>query len=304
MAQRKSLALGIVALLVGLAPLLREAPAAPAGEARPKAMRIGLITSLFPDTPEGLIQVLMRPLRSLLEAQTGLTGEVVAVKGAEALGQDLTEDKVQLAVFHGVEFGWAKLKHPDLKPLVIAVNQHQRLHAHLVVRQDCKAECAGDLKGKTLALPKLSREHCKLFLERRCVPAGSCPQKFYGQVAASVDNEEALDSVVDGTAQAAVIDALGLEAYQRLKPGRFAKVRTLQQSEAFPSAVIAYHPGGLPDALLKSLRDGMTDAKNNRRGQQLLEMCRITSFDAIPEDYDQMLAEIVKAYPPPADGAK
>jgi ABC-type phosphate/phosphonate transport system substrate-binding protein len=262
-------------------------------------MRIGLITSLFPDTPEGLIQVLMRPLKALLEAQTGLTGEVVPVKGAEALGQNLTEDKVQLAVFHGVEFGWARLKHPGLKPLVIAVNQHRRLHAHLVVRQDCKAECVADLKGKTLALPKLSREHCRLFLERRCVPPGTCPQKFFAQVTTPMDNEEALDSVVDGTAQAAVIDALGLEAYQRLKPGRFAKVRTLQQSEAFPSAVIAYHPGGLPDLLLKNLRDGMTEAKNNRRGQQLLEMCRITSFETIPDDYDQMLLEIVKAYPPP-----
>jgi ABC-type phosphate/phosphonate transport system substrate-binding protein len=261
--------------------------------------------TLFRDTPEPLIQVMMRPLKALLEAQTGMAGELVSIKGAEVLGQNLTEDKVQLAVFHGVEFAWAKSKHPDLKPLVIAVNQNKHLRAYLVVARDCKAEGIAYLEGKTLALPKLSREHCRLYLERRCVPPGVCPEKYFGKVTAPADSEEALDNVVDGTAHAAVIDALSFEAYQRLKPGRWGKVRILQQSEVFPSAVVAYHPGGLPDESLKSLREGMMGAKNSRRGQQLLEMCRITSFEGIPDDYDQMLVDIAKAYPPPsADAGK
>src|SRR5262249_4036891 len=158
--------------------------------------------------------------------------------------------------------------------------------AYLVVGRDCKAEGIADLRGKTLALPKLSREHCRLYLERRCVQPGVCPAKYYGQVTEPGDAEEALDNVVDGTAQAAVIDALAFEAYQRLKAGRCGKLRILQQSEPFPAAVVAYHPGGLPDESLKCLREGMMGAKNNRRGQQMLELCRITSFEGIPDDYD------------------
>jgi hypothetical protein len=62
---------------------------------------------------------------------------------------------------------------------------------------------------------------------------------------------------------------------------------------------VAYVPGVLPEALLTRFRDGMIAAKDTTRGRQLLELCRITRFETVPGGYEQMLAEIAKAYPPP-----
>jgi hypothetical protein len=55
----------------------------------------------------------------------------------------------------------------------------------------------------------------------------------------------------------------------------------------------------LPEGLLERFREGMIAAKDTTRGRQLLELCRITRFEAPPADYEHMLTEIAKAYPPP-----
>jgi ABC-type phosphate/phosphonate transport system substrate-binding protein len=287
--------LGSIVLLVGLLPH----QVGKAEEARTTTIRIGVIATLFRNTPDPLVQTLMRPFKALLEIQTGVTGQVVVGGDAEQLSQKLKEDQVQLGVFHGVEFAWARLKNPNLKPLIIAVNGNHALHAHLVVRADCKATTFADLKGKSVALPQVTREHCRLFLERRCVPPGQTPAQFFSQITNPVDTEDALDSIVNGEAQAAVVDQADLDGYRKLKPGCANRLRCLLESEAFPCAVVAYQPGSIDEATLQRLRDGLIAARSNARGQQLLEMCRITAFAAVPEDYEPLLRAIAKAYPPP-----
>jgi ABC-type phosphate/phosphonate transport system substrate-binding protein len=275
--------------------------ASPGGaeEAKPAAVRVGLVATLFRDTPEPLLQIVMKPLKSLIEAQTGVTGQIVPGGDAENLGQQLNDDKVQLAVFHGVEFAWARLKNPRLQPLLIAINQYRSLRAILVVRQDSKATCCAELQGQALAVPRLSREHCRLFVERRCCKPGETPEQTFKPYTLSADPEDALEAVIEGTTQAAVVDEVELDAYRKLKPGRCAKLKKLLESERFPCAVVAYKPGRLPEDQLKVFRDGMIASKTNRRGRELLELCRITGFEAVPPDYEQMLADIAKAYPPP-----
>jgi ABC-type phosphate/phosphonate transport system substrate-binding protein len=287
----------VLLLSIALAPAV---PARGGSSASSTTVRIGLVGTLFRDTPEPMVQLMIRPFKSLLESQTGVVGQVVASGDAETLGRQIKDDQVQLGVFHGVEFAWARAKNPDLKPLLIAVNENRFLKAVLVVRKDCPAKCAADLHGKGIALPRLSREHCRLFLERRCVRRGCKIENSPGEITNAGDVEDALDAVVDSQIPAAVVDTVALDGYAKLKPGRGAKLRTLQQSETFPCAVVAYMPGVLPDSLLERFREGMIGAKENPRGKQLLELCRITRFEAVPAEYEHMLTEIAKAYPPPA----
>jgi ABC-type phosphate/phosphonate transport system substrate-binding protein len=292
---------GLAALaLVLIGPGHQGRPAG-AAERKSNTIRVGVVSSFFRDTPEPLVKVVMRPFQSLLETQTGIAGEVLVGGDPTALGRKLKEDQVHLGVFHGVEFAWARLKHPTLKPLLLCLHHDRVLRAHLLVRKDSKAAVAADLEGQTVALPRESREHCRLFLERRCAKPGTCPAKFFKEVTTPADAEEALDAVVDGQVGAVVVDGVALAAYRKLKPGCAARLRTLLESEAFPCAVVAYQPGQLSEGFLRSFRDGMIAAKTTRRGQQLLQMCRITGFEAAADDYDRLLTEIAKAYPPPAE---
>jgi ABC-type phosphate/phosphonate transport system substrate-binding protein len=289
----------LLAPVLGLASLL---PANEKTEGRAEFVRIGMVNSLFRDVKPALMQMSLQPFSSLVRSQTGLDGRAVVIDDALTLGQQLHDDKVQFGVFHGVEFAWIHQKYPTLKPLVIAVSGRPVLHALLVVRADSKCGEAANLQGKVVALPRMSREHCRLFLERRCCPSDQSPETFFGQVSTPFCVEAALDNVVDDEAQAAVVDESAFEAYQKNKPGRAAKLKTLLQSEAFPCAVLAYQPGapGVPPSVLQSFRDGLISAKDNPKAQPLLKANRITGFDAVPTDYEQELADILKAYPPPA----
>lgn len=290
---------GALLLAAGAAVLLLV-PSAPA-EARQEAggtIQIGLVRSLFRDAPASMIRLLSRPLKALMESQTGLTGELVVAGDGSELADKLKDGKVHLGVFHGFEFAWARQKNPGLKPLVIAVCTHRMLHAHLVVRKDSGVQGCGDLKGKAIALPRMSREHCHLYLARRCPGGGVEADKFFSRVSNPSSADDALGDVVDGLADAAVVDRIALDEYQQSRPARANKLRVLQQSEPFPAAVVAYQEGSLDASTLRRFRDGMVGADKTTRGKNLLKMCRITRFEEVPADYGQLLEDIAKAYPP------
>jgi len=207
-------------------------------------------------------------------------------------------------VFHGFEFAWARLKYPVLKPLMIAVNQQRNPKALLVVHRDSLATGFGDLQGKNLALPRFTREYCRLFMQRRCETCGQCAEKLFGRITNPSDIDDALDDVVDGIVQATVVDSVSLASFQKRKPVRFARLKIIQESETFPAGVVVYHPGALDEATLKRFRDGMVNASRSLRGQQLLALVRMTGFEQVPDDYNDLLTSIAKAYPPPATHSK
>lgn len=287
--------LGFVAL-----PPAQAAKRARKADAQRPAVRLGVVGSMFRETPEALMLILMKPFQTLMEEQTGVRGTVVNGADYDALGRHIMEETIQVGVFNGFEFAWAKQKYPDLQALIVAVNEGPHVRAHLVARNDFRGATLADLKGERLTLPRLSPEHVQLYLERRCTPAGVAPAKFYSTVIRTQDTEEALDLVIDGKAAAAVVDDTALECFRTNKPGRAARLRNLHSSESFPSAVLAYKPGTLPRDLVNRFRAGMIGASNSPRGQEMLRMYRLSGFAAVPEGFENSLAEIARAYPPSA----
>lgn len=287
------------ALVITLAALLQSGTGRGEEETANHQVKIGIVNSLFKDTPPALMGVLSRPLKALMEAQTGVSGDLQLAGDAFDLASKLKKNELQLGVFHGFEFAWAQQQYPELKPLVISVAHHRLLHAHLVVKKDSPASSAGDLKGQTIALPAVSRAHLHLYLERRCPAPGSDPKKFFARIARPGDPEDALDDVVDGVVQGAIVERLALDRYQQNKPARAEKLRVLNQSETFPASVIAYYPGSLEETILKRFREGLVTADRSERSRELLKMCRITGFEEVPADYEQLLLEIARAYPAP-----
>jgi ABC-type phosphate/phosphonate transport system substrate-binding protein len=244
-----------------------------------------------------MVQMMMQPFSTLMRSQTGLNGQLVACGDGCDLGQRLHEQQLDLGVFHGFEFAWAQQKYPELRPLVIAINKHRHLTASLVVRSDCDATSLADLKGKVAALPRHSREHCRLFLERHCQECGAEPHRFFAKVVTPANVEVALDDVIRGKVQAAIVDGVSLECYEQVKSGCFARLKILKQSAIFPAAVIAYRQGALDEALLTRFREGMVSASQNERGRDLMSMWKLTAFEEVPADYSQTLANIIRAYP-------
>ncbi len=295
MSKRHGMALAGIALA-----LVLSGPGATTAGARVKAgadntLRIGLVGSLFRDAPESMVRAVMQPFATVMEAQTGRTGELVNGGDALHLGGMLANGKADLGVFHGIEFAWAQQKYPELQPLVVAVNRQSHLYAVVLVRCDSKAERLADLKGRSLAVPRFTREHCYVFLERHCGRLAD----FFGKITRPANIERALDDLVDGKVEAVVADGVGLASYQKRKPARFDRLRALKKSEVFPATVIAYRKGAFDPATIQRFREGLLGVGGTAIGRQLLTLWQITAFEAVPDDYRQTVAEIVKAYPPP-----
>jgi ABC-type phosphate/phosphonate transport system substrate-binding protein len=227
-----------------------------------------------------------RPFRTLLEQATGVSGTVVQGGSPRQLADRLARDQVQLGVFQGVEFAWAKTFNNRLHPLVLCVNQTRTVRAYLIVRASWKGASVADLEGRVLAVPQETREHCRAFLERCCVTARKAPRTFYKTITTAADAEEALDEVHDSNATAAG------------KPGCAGRLRVLLASDPFPSSVVAIQTGRFDAGQVSRFRDGLVSAGGTARGQRMMELLRMTAFEAIPADFDQLLNAVAKAYPP------
>jgi len=272
-------------------------------EATP-SIRLGIVRSLFRDIPEPLIKITMIPFQALMHEQTGLSCELAAPTDAYDLGKKLTNHQVELGVFQGFEFAWVREKYPEIKPLVIAVNKYRNRKAHLMVRDDYPAPSVAGLKGKELAIPTRSRDHCRLFVERACRECGSSTGDFFAKISERLNVEEALDRLADDELQAVVVDDVALHCYQLRKPGRFSQLKDLCQSEWFPDTIVACAPGVLNKPVLDRLRHGLLTAEKCAIGRQLLTLWLMTAFEDVPDDFDKMLADINRIYPSATFAAK
>ena len=245
-----------------------------------------------------LLHTVLGPFKGFMEQQSGLSGEVVMGGDPLALAQKLRDSEVQLGVFHGHEFAWAQMKYPKLQALVVCVNKTRDCKVHFVVRTDCPAKTVADMRGKVAALPRLNKAYCRLFFERRCVPAGTTPEKFYSRVQTPFDIDDGLDQVVTRKATCAVVDAVSLEEYGKANPARAKTLRTLLESEPFPGGILGCYEGKLNAATAQRLQAGLIAARDNPQGQKALRALRVTGFEAPSDEQAVSLTEIVKLYPP------
>src|SRR5262249_33156811 len=173
------------------------------------------------------------------------------------------------------------------------------LTAQIVVPAESSINRLEDLKDRQFAIPKGTREHCRLYVFRNCRLLGHKQDKFFGGISNPPHVTAALDAVVDGKVQGTVVDGTALENYRWLNPGKADKIRTLMKSEVFPTGVIVYKEGGMPEADLKKFKDSLISAHQTISGMQLMMLWKMSRFEVVPADYHQLLSNTAKAYPPP-----
>ena len=278
--------------------------ASPSRRRESTIVRIGMAESLCRKMPRAILSAMVPPFRSLMRSLTNLECDLALGVPADEIAERLLEGKLELGLFQGIEFAWAFQKTSALRPLTIVVNEKPYMRAVLVTAADHRVNGFADLKGRSLAVPRYSHEHCYQFLDRCCRRQGAETARFLSEVTKPDNVEDALDQVVDGVTAAAVVEEVPLEHYRRRKPGRYGRLKVLQRSEAFPSSVVAYRVGSMDEPTLARLRDGMLAANRNPVGRQLFTWWRMTGFEPVPADYEKSLRDIVQAYPAPKNASK
>src|SRR5262249_20194980 len=149
------------------------------------------------------------------------------------------------------------------------------------VRNDSPAGTLEDLKGKALSVPRRTREHCLLFLDRELAARGTDVAGFFGTGGRHATGEDGLGDALRDKVQAALVDGVSLENYGQVKSGCFARLKPLTQSGPFPAGVVAYRQGTLDDATLRKFRDGMVNVNQSVRGRELMALWRLTAFERV-----------------------
>jgi ABC-type phosphate/phosphonate transport system substrate-binding protein len=267
----------------------------------PQTIRLALTKTLVTDVPQALVDVVMDEFKTVVKKTTGLDSEVTAKFAAAEIAEKLQNKDLEFGLLWAHEFAQAQMRHPDLRPFLIAGTKRKEKRAHVIVHRDSDGKTIADLRGKKLDLPLTTKEYCRIYLEKVCTDktsAGSA--KFFGAIARSSSPLDALDEVARKKADATIIDSLWLDFYKDIKPGVFTKnLKVLQQSDLVPPAVIVYRPGTLGEATLDRVRDGLRKAHADDRGRALMAIWHIDAFEPVPKDYADRLAEVLKEYPPP-----
>jgi len=240
----------------------------------------------------------LETLKGFIKEETGLGNEIVQEKDWDALTAKLNKGEVQFGLYQGYEFAWAQEKHPDLKPLALAVNIHRYPIAHVVTNVNNKAKDFTGLQGQTLAPPAGGLRLVRLFVERQAQKAGKSMDAFFGKVTRPENLEDALDDAVDGVVQVVAVDRAALEAFKQRKPARFKKLKEVAHSQPFPPALVTYYGKHLDEATRARFRMGLLESNRKEKGKQMLELFGLTHFDPLPKDFAKVVADTRKNYPP------
>jgi ABC-type phosphate/phosphonate transport system substrate-binding protein len=246
----------------------------------------------------------MVPFSALVYQHTGINGQIHIGGDAFQLASQVDKGKMDLGLFQGFEFAWVQMKFPKLKPLMIAEDHQPYVSVLLVTRSDSDITGFHDLRGKRVSLPMQSGGHCYLYLDCQCDKESCAPEKFFAKVVKHDSFEHGLDGVATGKVDAVIVDSLSLQRYGVVHPGRAPLLKTVDKTVKFPSPVVAYREGGLDQQTLTTFRQGMLKANKNPESRGLMTLWRLTAFAAVPDDYQQTLDNIRKAFPAGTTPAK
>ncbi len=292
---RQSLCRGMF-LTLTLAILLGSVGSASAQGNKIDLLKVGSSGSLGGTVSADKEKANLDTLKAFIKDETGLNNDIIRQKTWQELAQKLSKGELQLGVFPGYEFAWAKEKYPDLKPLALAVNVYPYPVAYVVTKRDNPAKDFAGLKGQPLAIPSSGPTFLRLFVDRQAEANGKKTDEFFSKITTPENVEDALDDAVDGK-ESVVVDRAAWEAFKRRKPGRFKQLKEVAQSPPFPPPIIAYYNTKLDEATVNKFKDGLLGSAKKERGQTLLTLFHLTGFETPPDDFDKVLSETSKVYP-------
>lgn len=279
-------------LLTGL--LVLTSPAVP--QAAETEVKIGMLDTLFDEKEEKKIMVQIQPFADLVRKKTMTKGTFGVTKGLDNMIEDLKSNKLQMGVMHGLDYAWLKLRLPDAKPLLIAVNDTTTVKAVLLVPKKSSIQDVAGLKGKPLALNSFPPFHVRVWLNEQ---AGGPYEKFF-DVKEQPNVRDAIEEVAEESAAATAVTGGALTYYKEQQPVRYEKfLKVLAESPEFPAPVMVYRPDKVKPDVLARFRDAMLSAHQSEEGKDTLFLWRLKRFVDVPANYDQMAQDIIKRYPPP-----
>lgn len=221
------------------------------------------------------------------------------IGGPTVLGTRLQKQDIHLAIMTGIEYGWIHADFPELRPLVTAYTSDIRLNACILVPLESQVKNLSELRGQSIVLPRRLQHYPLLYLQQRILEQGAEPKQYFSKVLSSNDSDEAVEMVVEKKAASILVDMDSWNGYQERKPGRARKLRMVDKSDPFPTAVTLYHPDAWSEKDLQLLKELLCTAHSRPFTRQILNFWRISKFVPHSTDYQTVVKKILNEIPKP-----
>jgi ABC-type phosphate/phosphonate transport system substrate-binding protein len=298
-----------------LAPLcllaLLPASALSQGKSTSSALKIRIYSSLLPGLSQSEAIGSTKPMCDIIGRKVGEQFECAIEGGTTAadlftLGKKLKADEYQLAAVWGLEYGWLRELHPQLKVLAVVSlgDGHEANRTKLFVRKGSPFKKLADLKGKRLAVYKDTPFMDRFFLNELVRAEKLEPAKFFEKTAPFASVRQAAAAVKNAEnpeADCVVISNTTFARLQDCQPGVANGLVELASSEVYPAPVVV----GFPDVLEKGkrkglwtdLRDQFLNVHNSSEGKECINFWRFEFFVKPEDDFQKRVDEMARKYP-------
>ncbi|MFT3881002.1 MAG: PhnD/SsuA/transferrin family substrate-binding protein [Gemmatales bacterium] len=216
-----------------------------------------------------------------------------------SLAERLRQSQIHLMVCPGIEYAWMKSKFPDLLPLVVAQRNDIRMKACVVVRNESKARKISDLRNASISLPERLPQHAYLFINQKIASQGAESAGFFQQSLLPADSNEGIESVIEEKADAILLDQDAWLGYQEQKSARSKKLRVLEESISFPTAVVLHHRETWNKLEIPLLRVALCAAHQKPLARQILNYWGVSRFVTSKTEYQQIVEDFLCEMPEP-----
>ena len=268
-------------------------------EAKALEVRLGATRTLLRGGDPTAAEAALKIIASIFYAQTGVRVHCVTTADGPALAKEMEAGNLTLGLLPGIELAWQGKRNATLQPMLLTCNEKTALRSFLIVRAEDPATSIAGLKDKRLSFPKMSFNHSFLFLDKAIREAQGNPAKFFAACQVADNPDLALEALLEGEADATVVDEVALEVYRDRKPGRAKRLRVLMESCKFPCAVLVCKADEAKSEAVKRIQQGLSTAHERQAGRQMLSLMRLSSFMPVTQEYEQLLKDVLKDYPEP-----
>jgi ABC-type phosphate/phosphonate transport system substrate-binding protein len=266
-------------------------------------VKVRLYSSVAPGISDKHARAYTRPMLDLLGDQLGCMIDFDLTKGDSAddllrFGREINDGAVHVGVIWGLEYGWLRVRWPELRPMVVCTQRKYAYESRVMVREGFGARALADLKGKRLATYQGASLMDRMYLDKLLKDNKETLRDFFGDIKSYPTVKSAILAVRNNEADCLVVNMV---AYTRhITSGPKLKLDYLLPSEPFPDAVLVGRPDRM-DALRRGLwsemRKSLGTIHRTAVGRQCVDFWMIEQFSSPGEAFEQIVRERLRDYP-------
>ncbi len=179
---------------------------------------------------------------------------------------------------------------------VPVVNGKPFYQAYVIVHKSLPEEKFEQLRGKSFAFTDPMSNTGKLYAERKLRELGTRSNAFFSKTIYSHGHDISLQMVNKKLVDAAVIDGLVYDYFEKMNPHLVSEVKIIEKSELFGIPPVVCH-GGVSKELKARIRHVMFTMHQDSLGNAILDKLQIDKFiPGLDENYNSIRKSFDQVY--------